>query len=190
MDSLLLIPAAVAGYLVGSIPMGVLLARLFGWPDPRTHGSHHTGGLNISRGAGVAAGALVLLLDAAKGAFAVWLATRIAPSPWAIVAGGVGAVVGHCWPVWLRFDGGMGLATGMGAVVVYAPLAVLIAAALLGALRFTLIRHTPRATIVAALLVPVALLLLRVTPPVFGLGTAVSLIIALRHTADWNRQYA
>ena len=102
MNHFLLLPAALLGYLIGSIPTGVLLARIFGWPDPREHGSGHTGGLNSLRGGGPAAGVIVMLADIAKGAAAVLLAKAAFPHPYAITVAGIFAVVGHNWPIWLR----------------------------------------------------------------------------------------
>lgn len=181
--------AGLIGYLVGSIPMGVLLAGLFGWPDPRHHGSGHIGALNVSRGATPWAGVLVLLLDLIKGLAAVWLAGLIGPSPWAMVPAGLGAVAGHCWPIWLGFRGGMGLATGLGAVIRFAPLAALIAVLLLAGLRLLVITHTPRAAVVALLLVVPAAALLPLPPAAFWLAAGVATLIALRHLSDWNRVY-
>jgi acyl phosphate:glycerol-3-phosphate acyltransferase len=186
--SLLLIPAGLAGYLMGSIPSGVLLARVFGWPNPRAHGSGHTGALNASRGGGIAALLLVMVADLAKGLAAVWLAASIAPGPWAIPVGGVAAVAGHNWPVWLGFQGGMGLSTAAGALASWALPALLIVAALLVVFRL-ITGHTPRATIAACLCAPVVFWLLPTSPPVFWLGTVASLLIAIRHLHDWNRVY-
>src|SRR5574337_843168 len=118
MDFLSLLPVAVSGYLLGSIPMGVILARVFGWDDPRHYGSGHTGAMNVSRRAGRSALVIVLLADLLKGALAVLLAQFMTIDPWAVTIAGIMAVLGHCWPVWLNFRGGMGLATGMGAVSV------------------------------------------------------------------------
>lgn len=183
-----LLAAAIAGYLIGSIPNGVLLARVFGWPDPRGHGSGHTGGLNTARGGGLAAGVLVLILDILKGVLAVWVAQRILPDPVSIPLAGMAAVAGHNWPIWLGFRGGMGLGTGAGALgSLYLP-AVLIGLALVGMARL-IIRHTPRAVIVAMLCLPPILWLLPIEPPVFWLGTGLALLIALRHLSDWNRVY-
>src|SRR5277367_694945 len=105
----------LAGYLLGSIPFGILLTRLFGGGDIRVAGSGNIGATNVSRVAGPAAGILTLLLDGLKGAAAVWLAARFASgsATWMTVAG-VAALVGHCYPVWLRFRGGKGIATGAG----------------------------------------------------------------------------
>lgn len=178
--------AALAAYLLGSIPTGVLIARLFGWTDPRQHGSGHTGALNTLRGAGLAGGVLVLLLDGAKGAGAVLLAGLIAPTPWAVPLAGMAATAGHVWPLWLNFEGGMGLATGFGAIAVYYPLAVLIGPALFGLARAFLTSNRPRAVVVAALALPPVLFALGLSPPIFWLGTGIALVIALRHLAEWD----
>lgn len=183
-----LLAVVIVGYLIGSIPNGVLMARLFGWRDPRRHGSGHTGGLNSARSGGLAAGVLVMLLDIVKGLLAVWVARHILPDPVSIPLAGIAAVAGHNWPIFLGFRGGMGLATGAGALGgQYLP-AVLIGLALLGLVRL-IIRHTPRAVIVTMLCLPPILWLLPIEPPVFWLGTGLALLIALRHLSDWNRVY-
>jgi len=188
-DYLTLLPVAIAGYLIGSIPTGVILARVFGWDDPRTYGSGHTGSLNVGRRAGRVALVAVLLIDLLKGVAAVLLAPLISASPWAVAVGGVMAVVGHCYPVWLRFKGGMGLATGLGAILSQNWLLGLIAAALLAILRFAVIKHTPRASIAAALLTIVAAALMALPLPVFVLVLGVCGFITARHMMDWNRKY-
>lgn len=178
-----------AGYVVGSIPSGVLLARQFGWPDPRNHGSGHTGALNVSRGAGKGALVIVLLVDAVKGLAAVLIAPLLWDSPWAVTAAGIAAVAGHNWPVWLRLRGGMGLATSAGAVITLAWPVVLIAAASLALIRFLIIRHSPRAVIAASFTIPLALWLLRYPPPIFWLGTGIAMLVITRHASDWDRRY-
>lgn len=184
-----LIAAAFAGYLIGSIPTGVLVARLLGWPDPRTVGSGHTGALNVSRGAGKTGFITVALLDLLKGVAAVLIGAWVADHPYDIAAAGIAATAGHCWPVWLRFHGGMGLATGFGTVLPHAPIVALIALAALLVIRKLVIKHSPRAVIASMLTVPVSLWLLRASLPVKVLGIGVAVILILRHTADWNRVY-
>jgi glycerol-3-phosphate acyltransferase PlsY len=188
-DILNAILVAAVAYLLGSIPMGVLLARAFGWDDPRTHGSQHTGAMNVSRRAGKAALVIVLLADFLKGVAAVLIAPLIWGHPAAILLAGVVAVAGHCWPVWLRFKGGMGLATGMGAVAVYAWPALLFAGVALAILRFVIVKHTPRAVIFAALLSIPASWLMRFSLPVFALVACICALVAARHTIDWDRRY-
>jgi acyl phosphate:glycerol-3-phosphate acyltransferase len=184
-----LIAAGVVGYLIGSIPTGVLVARVLGWPDPRTHGSGHTGALNVSRGAGRGGFITVALLDLIKGVAAVLIGGWLADHPYAIAAAGIAATMGHCWPVWLGFHGGMGLATGFGAVLPYAPIPAVIALAALLVIRKFVIKHSPRAVIAAMLTVPVSLVLLRASLPVMALGIGVAIVLIVRHTADWNRVY-
>lgn len=112
--------AFAIGYLVGSIPVGVLLARAFGLGDLRRIGSGNIGATNVLRTGSKGAAALTLLLDAAKGAVPVLLF-----STWDITAqaAAMGAVLGHCLTVWLRFRGGKGVATFLGAVLALLPLA-------------------------------------------------------------------
>lgn len=105
--------AAVCGYLLGAIPFGVVVARLFGQPDPRTHDSTHTGATNVFRTGGLVPGILVFVGDVGKGFGAAWLGTVLA-GPTGLVAAGVLVVVGHCWSIFIGWDGGMGLATAAG----------------------------------------------------------------------------
>src|SRR5258706_10327007 len=112
-----LIPIALflAAYLCGSIPFGLLLGKLFGGMDVRKSGSGNIGATNVARSAGPVAGILTLLLDAAKGAAPVWLARHYFPDHAALqVLAGLGALTGHCFPVWLKFRGGKGVATAAG----------------------------------------------------------------------------
>jgi len=127
---------AVISYLLGSIPFGYLLVRIFRGEDVRQTGSGNIGATNVSRKSPVL-GAVTLLLDAAKGTMAVALsyvlADRLLAGPPALEYLGVGAlfaVIGHVFPVWLKFRGGKGVATGLGAFLLIAPKAVLIAAAI------------------------------------------------------------
>jgi glycerol-3-phosphate acyltransferase PlsY len=114
-------------YLLGSIPFGYLLVRLRGGGDVRETGSGGTGATNVTRRAGKRVGVLTLLLDALKGMAAVLLARLIigveAGGEWWVCAAAAAAVLGHVFPVWLRFRGGKGVATGLGVFLVLAPLA-------------------------------------------------------------------
>ncbi|HXV74409.1 MAG TPA: glycerol-3-phosphate 1-O-acyltransferase PlsY, partial [Sphingomonadales bacterium] len=125
----------VLGYLLGSIPFGLLLTRLAGLGDIRKLGSGNIGATNVLRTGNKAVAAATLLLDAAKGTAAVLIAERYAPG-FAAMAGAA-ALLGHCFPVWLKFEGGKGVATLMGALMAFswpvgvAALAVWIAVAAL-----------------------------------------------------------
>lgn len=131
MPRLLLITAA--SYLLGSIPFGYLLVRIFRGEDVRQSGSGNIGATNVSRKSPVL-GVMTLFLDALKGsaavALAVYLSSRVgAARPCeAMSLAALFAVVGHMFPIWLRFRGGKGVATGLGSFVMIAPKAVLIAA--------------------------------------------------------------
>jgi len=129
---------AAAGYLLGSVAFGPVVARLFGAPDPRTVGSGNIGASNVTRAAGPWAGVLTLVLDAAKAAapmlLARWLVARAGAGPAAAdawsAAAGLAAFAGHLWPVWSRFQGGgKGVATGFGVFLVLAPMPALLALA-------------------------------------------------------------
>ncbi|GHG69529.1 glycerol-3-phosphate 1-O-acyltransferase PlsY [Comamonas sp. JC664] len=114
------------GYLAGSIPFGVLLTRWLRGVDVRKGGSGNIGATNVTRVAGKKLGAVVLLLDALKGALPVLLAVRWLPdAPVVHVSVGLAAVLGHIYPVWLKLQGGKGVATALGVLVVLVPQAAL-----------------------------------------------------------------
>lgn len=113
----------ILGYLIGSIPVGFILGKVTRGIDIREHGSGNIGMTNVMRTIGVRAGILVFIADMAKGAVAVALAWPILSSSpemvaWGQMAGGASAVIGHSWPVYIRFRGGKGIATGFGALMV------------------------------------------------------------------------
>ncbi|MEJ7710657.1 MAG: glycerol-3-phosphate acyltransferase [Pyrinomonadaceae bacterium] len=119
----------VCAYLLGSIPVGYLIVRAKERADVRQTGSGGTGATNVTRRAGKAAGIATLVLDGAKGFFAVALAERILGSPhggtmWWVGAAALTSLLGHIFPVWLRFRGGKGVATGLGVFLYLSPLAV------------------------------------------------------------------
>ena len=110
----LLAVAAVFGYLLGSIPFGVVMARAFGLGNLRDIGSGNIGATNVLRTGSKPAAALTLVLDGAKGAAAVLLARALGAGPDAVQLAGLAAFLGHCYPVWLGFRGGKGVATFLG----------------------------------------------------------------------------
>ena len=126
MDSVSLdVPLAiVCAYLIGSVPFALLAARRWGSADLRQFGSGNLGAANVLRASGVRAGILVAVLDVAKGAASVALAMRVSSGPVAPAAAGFAAIVGHIYPVWLKFKGGKGVATACGVFSVLTPLAV------------------------------------------------------------------
>ena len=138
MNSALLLTLAVA-YLLGSIPFGLVLTRASGKGDLRAIGSGNIGATNVLRTGSKGLAAATLLLDAAKGALAVWLAQRFWLGYELHAAAGV--LIGHLYPLWLRFRGGKGVATLLGILVVLLPIAAAVYAgvwiALLAIMRFS-----------------------------------------------------
>ena len=138
MTSALLLTLAVS-YLLGSIPFGLVLTRAFGKGDIRTIASGNIGATNVLRTGSKGLAAATLVLDAAKGALAVWLAQQYWPGYELHAA--AGALIGHLYPLWLRFRGGKGVATLLGILIVLLPIAAAVYAgvwiALLLVLRFS-----------------------------------------------------
>jgi glycerol-3-phosphate acyltransferase PlsY len=188
--SLLWIP--VAAYLLGSIPFGLLLSKLFGAGDVRKAGSGNVGATNVGRVAGPLPGILTLVLDASKGAAAVWLAARFAneSAAWMTVAG-LAALIGHCFPVWLRFRGGKGVATAAGMFLMLSPLAGLSAIGV-----FVLVvafwRYVSLGSIAAAAAMPMLIYFLWAphhAPPLavtFG-AFAAAMLVVYKHDANIQR---
>ena len=114
----------LTGYLLGSIPFALLTARRWSLVDLRQVGSGNLGAANVMRASGVRAGVLVALLDMLKGVASVVLAERMSANAAAPALAGFAAIVGHIYPIWLRFRGGKGVATACGVFSVLAPLAV------------------------------------------------------------------
>ncbi len=128
--------ALVSGYLLGSIPFGLILTRLMGVGDLRNIGSGNIGATNVLRTGRKGLAATTLLLDVAKGFAAVWITREWLLGPVAI--GGLAAIIGHCFPVWLKFRGGKGVATLMGVALGFAwPIGAAYAATWLGILGLT-----------------------------------------------------
>jgi acyl phosphate:glycerol-3-phosphate acyltransferase len=179
---------ALTGYLCGSLSFSVWITRLVKGVDLREAGSGHATATNTIRQAGFAPGALVLMLDLAKGYIPVWLALKYAPSVWIVPLTAAMAVIGHCWPVFAGFRGGMGLASTGGALLAVSPLAFLSAAAILITLTL-IIHHGARASVFTALITAPAFWLIRLRGIEFWIAVTVGVVIAFRFLVDWNRTY-
>lgn len=179
---------ALLGYLSGSLPFAVWITRLVKGVDVRDNGSGHATTTNTIRQAGFLPGAVVFILDVSKGFLPTWLAIHYAPETWMIALTAGMAVIGHCWPIFAGFRGGMGLATANGGLMAVVPMAILITYALLIALTL-IIRQSARASVVAGLLFAPVLWLVGLRGPVIWIAIVVGIIIALRFTIDWNREY-
>ena len=179
-------------YLIGSIPFGYLIVRKRIGADIRDTGSGGTGATNVSRRAGKAAGVLTLVLDAAKGACAVLFAKVVvggdADAMWFVAAAAVAVIVGHIFPVWLRFRGGKGVATAVGVFLVLAPFALLCAGIVFVAV-VSLTRYVSLASLCAAASIPLCLLVQKLliqpgaeikAPLIAAVVTALLIIFAHR----------
>jgi glycerol-3-phosphate acyltransferase PlsY len=176
-----------AAYVLGSLPTAYLLVRLRTGDDIRSKGSGNVGGTNALRTAGWRVGVVVTLVDIAKGVIAVWLMQRFNPESGWIAAALLAAVIGHCYPVWLGFAGGKGVATGFGVFLVIAPLS---AVAALGLWIVVLLvgRRVALASMLASAGFPIILKLID-APDLLTLGAVagVSVIIILRHSSNIRR---
>jgi acyl phosphate:glycerol-3-phosphate acyltransferase len=187
-----LISIPIAAYFLGSIPFGLLLGKMFGGRDVRNAGSGNIGATNVARVAGPIAGVLTLLLDAAKGALAVYLAGRLSEqsSTWMMIAG-LCALVGHCFPIWLGFRGGKGVATAAGVFLVLSPLSFL-GAVILFVLVVLYWRFVSLGSISAAAAMPLLIYFFWAphhAPPyavTFG-SLAAALLIVYKHDANIQR---
>lgn len=183
--------SALTGYFLGSIPFGYLLVRAFRGADVRTTGSGNIGATNVAR-TSPGLGLLTLVLDAFKGAAAVGLALMIFPGSRAVAfIGALAAVSGHIFPVWLRFRGGKGVATGLGSFVLLTPKAILLAMAVFVIMVATF-RYISLASVTAAASLPVFALLLReahnsaqIVPVTLG-----SALIIFKHRQNMRRLLA
>ena len=178
----------VTGYLLGSIPTGVIVGRLWKGIDVRRHGSTHTGGLNTLRVVGVPAGILAGLGDVAKGVVAILVARSLGPMPWSVPLSGFAAVVGHNWSLYIGFDGGLGIATLVGALVLLRPEAIPLAA-LVYCVLYLILRDRPRAAAGMVLSVGFLLWTLGASPSIVLLGVLGGGASFLKHVLEIRRGY-
>ncbi len=182
---------AVAAYLLGSIPFGFLLVLAFRKEDIRTKGSGNIGATNVVRSGGKGLGALTFVLDAVKGYIAVlaagWILVWIGSSTLSLqnaqAIAAIFAILGHMHPVWLRFKGGKGVATAFGVFLALSPRAALIGLAIFLVV-FLIWRYVSLASIVSAVVFPIAALLLahgQITLLLAAVTVLVPLIVIAKH---------
>ena len=195
MDALAAGLLVLGAYLLGSIPMGLLIGKKMG-VDVRTQGSGNIGATNVARTVGKKVGILVLLLDALKGAIPIALFigldldTRIdlgaVLDPYLFTAVGLAPIVGHCFPIWLRFRGGKGVATALGVFLVAEPVSLAAGAALFAVL-YAAFRIVSIGSLAASITIPVVCLLLGRPLPVVLLAAAGAAIIVGKHHGNIRR---
>lgn len=179
---------SLLGYLLGSLTPSIWITRQLKGVDVRDAGSGHATTTNTIRQAGFVPGVLVFVLDVAKGFFPVWLALHYAPAAWIAPLTAALAVVGHCWPLFAGFRGGMGLATAAGAVIAANWLGFVLGLGFLIAIML-IIRHSARASVLTGLFLAPLFYLAGLRGEVIWIAAGVGLVIALRFLIDWNRKY-
>ena len=178
----------LTGYLLGSLPFALWITRLVKGVDVRNGGSGHVTTTNTIRQAGWIPGAAVLILDISKGFLPVFLASRAGLPGWSIGLTAALTVIGHCWPLFAQFRGGMGLAAMGGGLLAISPLGFLVALGTL-ILLVLVIRHSARASFFAGFIIPVVFWLVGLRGPELWIAAMSGLVIAVRFTIDWNRKY-
>lgn len=185
----------VAAYLLGSIPFGLIIVKAFGGQDIREIGSGNIGAANVTRNVGKLPGILTLVLDAAKGYAAVWLASRNTAGNirWMMIAA-ILAVIGHMYPVWLNFRGGKGVATGLG---VFLPICwqAVAAGIVLWLLVVVFWRYSSLGSIAAAAALPIFVYLLyapgHAPPEIVIFGTVlIAVLVIFKHRSNIQRLIA
>jgi glycerol-3-phosphate acyltransferase PlsY len=181
-----MIPAILAAYLIGSVPFALLLARRWGATDLRRIGSGNLGAANVLRASGVRAGVLVAVLDVAKGAVSVLVAERVAGGAAAPAAAALAAIVGHVYPVWLRFRGGKGVATACGAFSILTPLAIPPALTIFVVIVWAT-KYISLGSMLASLALPPIAYAMGSPEPAVIAASAASAIIVFRHRSNFVR---
>ena len=186
-----LVLTTITAYLLGGVPFGYLFVRFALGKDIRTLGSGNIGATNVHRSAGGKAGVIVLLLDIFKGFLAVWIAALLTDNDSVAVALAAAAVmIGHSFPIFLRFKGGKAVACCVGAFLYIAPLAVL-AIVPVFVLVVAISKHISLASIVSVLLFPLILwLILHPAPPILLAAVFGALLVVYRHKANIQRLMA
>jgi len=182
----MLVLAVLTAYLIGSIPFALLFARRFGGHDLHRIGSGNIGAANVLRAAGVRAGIVVAALDISKGAAGVLVAARLANTDNVGAIAGFAAVVGHIYPIWLRFRGGKGVATACGVFSVLAPLAIPAAlVAFVGTIWAT--RYVSLGSVAASLVLPAMAWVTGAPEAVVIVACALATLIIFRHRGNLVR---
>ncbi|MBO4779127.1 MAG: glycerol-3-phosphate 1-O-acyltransferase PlsY [Selenomonadaceae bacterium] len=177
---------AIAAYLIGSIPMGLILGKLIWKKDLRNFGSHNIGATNAWRTFGRKAGFLVFVFDFLKGQIGVLLGACLIGTPCAMVVGGLLAMLGHIFPLFLGFKGGKGVATGLGVLAALMPKIT----AIVFIVWFVLVlitRYVSVGSIVAAILTPILAACFKEPSAFFAFSLAAAVVIVWRHKENIQR---
>jgi glycerol-3-phosphate acyltransferase PlsY len=179
----MVVAGIAAAYLIGSIPFALILSRRWGAHDLHRIGSGNIGAANVLRASGVKAGVLVALLDVAKGAAGVTVAGVLDGQGTLPAVAGFAAIVGHIYPVWLRFRGGKGVATACGAFSMLAPVAVLSVLAIFVAAVWTT-KYISVGSVLASAALPLVAFVTDSPAAVVGSASAAAALIVFRHRSN------
>jgi len=187
MSGLLFIFILIIIYLIAAIPTGVVLSRLMGSEDVREKGSGNIGATNVYRVAGKLAGVLTLVGDTLKGFLPLLaLKTWMSPSPEQLGVASAVAILGHCYPVYLKFKGGKGIATALGIFLVLSPQTVL-GALVVFVLTVAISRFISLGSVLAAMSAPLFILMLNHPAPIFLATLFIALLVVWRHRSNIRR---
>jgi len=176
----------IFAYLLGSVPTGLLLSKALAGIDPRQKGSRNIGATNVMRTAGKVLGAVTLLGDVLKGLIPVVIALWLGREQAWVAAVGLAAFLGHCFPLYLRFKGGKGVATALGVFLPLTPLAVLMAIVIF-ATGFAITRMVSVGSLAAAAALPLLIWLRGYPLPSIILGICVGALVIYRHKENIQR---
>lgn len=186
------LPGTFAGILLaygmGSLPFAIWITRWTTGADIRQTGSGHAGATNVMRAAGWLPGFAVLVLDLGKGYLGMRLAMNLVSEPLGLGMAAAALVVGHCWPLLAGMQGGMGMAAGGGALLAIWPLGFVLGVGLAAALQLV-IRHSARGNFLGGLLLAPMWWIAGAGPPALAIAAGVGVIIAVRASSDWQREY-
>jgi acyl phosphate:glycerol-3-phosphate acyltransferase len=176
------------GYLSGSLPFSIWVTRFVKGVDVRQAGSGHATTTNTIRQAGFGWGALVAILDVAKGFIPTLLALKYTNNTWIVALTAAFAVAGHCWPIFAQFRGGMGIATFGGALIATNWFSAVIGLGLL-LLLVLVVHHGARASVLTGILIAPLFWLFHLRGIELWVALACGLVMAYRFLIDWNRKY-
>ncbi len=173
-------------YLLGSIPFGIFVAKFMGHGDIRKHGSGNIGATNVLRKTGKIGGIITLVLDGGKGVLAMYLASTICPDYLLLIFCGVASVVGHIFPIWLKFKGGKGVATGL-AVIAMMNYYIGIVAVAIWLIAFLIFRISSLSALIAFCVTPIFAYFTTYDPRLAIACAIISLLVIIRHKDNIKR---
>ena len=179
----------VVSYLIGAIPTGLIVVRLLTGEDIRRHGSGNIGTVNVLRVAGAGTAVVVLAVDILKGVVPVVLAVRMGASAWTVVLAGLAAIAGHNWSIFLKFQGGKGVATSFGVLAALSwPAAAVAAAVWIIAVAIT--KYSSLGSLLGGVSVPITMWRLHQPEEYVYFGVIASVFAIYRHRANIQRLVA